>query len=282
MSAPPSWRVIPSIDAIADRFSTVFCDVWGVVHNGVTPFATATSALERLRSAGRPVILVTNAPRPWPSVVDQLRTIGVPDAAYDRVVTSGDVSRALFTERAPGPAFHIGPPRDEPVFEGLSLERADFDRAEFLAVTGLFDDTTETPDDYADLLEAARARNLELVCANPDIVVDRGGRLIHCAGALAEAYRALGGLVVTAGKPHRPIFDVAAGEASELVGKWTAPDDILMIGDGLATDIRGAADFGIRSLFVTGGIHAADSADLGSAFNRAGVTPDWVIEQALA
>lgn len=277
----PSWRTIRSLEEIADRFAAVFCDVWGVVHNGVTPFATAIAALERMRSAGRPVLLVSNAPRPWPNVVDQLRTIGVPDDAYDRVITSGDVSRALLSARAPGPVFHIGPPRDEPLFEGLALEQTDFDRAAFLAVTGLFDDTTETPGDYARLLQRARARNLELVCANPDVVVDRGGRLIYCAGALANAYRDLGGLVATAGKPHGPIFEVALREVEKLSGRWNAPDEILMIGDGLATDIAGAAGFGMPSLFVTGGIHAADAADLGQAFEQAGVTPDWVIEEAL-
>lgn len=251
-------RMIEHFREFGASHDVVLCDVWGVVHNGVAAFVDACDALVRFRAGGGTVVLITNAPRPAASVVEQLRRLRVDDTAYDGIVTSGDVTRKFIAARADKTAYHLGPERDLPIFAGLDARFAGMDKADYIVCTGLLDDDTETPDDYREMLARARARGLPMVCANPDLVVERGDRLLYCAGALAELYRSLGGDVVFGGKPHRPIYEQAVKLAAERRGRAVAHDRVLAIGDSVRTDLEGANAFGISCLFVTAGIHAAD------------------------
>lgn len=248
---------LQALDAVSGRYEVILCDVWGVLHNGVLPYAPAYTALQRARAAGRTVILVTNAPRPHPSVEQQLSRIGVPPDAYDAVVTSGDVTRELIAA-GPRKVFHIGEERDLSIFDGLDVELVEEREAGTIVCTGLRDDETETPDDYRDMLRRLRARDLPFVCANPDIVVERGGRLVWCAGALARDYALLGGRTLIAGKPHKPIYDAALSRAGECRGAAVAREHCLAVGDGILTDVKGASNQGIDVLFIADGIHAGD------------------------
>jgi len=259
----PSLEIIENLDVLAENYSAILSDVWGVVHNGVEAFTPAVDALLRMKQQGKAVILITNAPRPHEPVEEQLRSLGVPDDAYDRVVTSGDVTRELISA-GPRRIFHIGPDRDMSLYDGLDVEVVEEFEAAGVVCTGLFDDRTETPEDYVDLLQRLRARNLPFICANPDIVVDRGGSLIYCAGAIAREYGQLGGRTMIAGKPHYPIYDAVLSAASEVLGREVGPRDALAIGDGVMTDVKGAVNMGIDLLFVTDGIHAAEYGEGGS------------------
>src|SRR5207253_1177436 len=196
---------IAGLSEIADRYDALLCDVWGVVHNGQEAYRPACEALVRFAESRGPVVLLSNAPRPASAVIPQLNDYGVPSGAWQGFVTSGDATRALLRERSPGPAWVIGPDRDAPLFEGLDLQRSGPQDAAFIACTGLVDDETETPEDYRSSLTVAAGRGLEMICANPDRVVQRGDRLIYCAGALADLYAGLGGSVMMAGKPYAPV-----------------------------------------------------------------------------
>ncbi len=250
-------RTIGSLDEISDGYTTILCDVWGVVHNGVAAFGDACEALQRARRAGTTVVLITNAPRPRGDVEAQMDRLGVPRDAYDRVVTSGDVTRKLIAE-GPRRVFHIGPDRDASLYDGLDIELVEEFEASVAVCTGLVDDETETPEDYAEMLLRLRSRNLAMICANPDIVVERGDRLLFCAGALARDFAQLGGRTMIAGKPHRPIYEAALAAASGIAGAQVIPEKTLAIGDGVLTDIKGAADFGLDALYISGGIHAGE------------------------
>ncbi|CAJ12357.1 hydrolase [Brucella abortus NCTC 8038] len=247
------------LDDLTDRYDAIFCDVWGVVHNGETSFAPAIAALQRARAKGVTIILVTNSPRPHPGVVAQMSLLGVPEDAYDRVVTSGDVTRDLIAE-GPRRIFHIGCERELAIYDGLDVELVEEFEAAGVVCTGLYDDEVETPEDYRELLQRLRARNLPFICANPDIMVERGPRLIWCAGALAREYGQLGGRTLIAGKPHRPIYEAALRAVESIRGGSVDKSRILGIGDGVLTDVKGAADFGLDVLYISGGVHAADYA----------------------
>jgi HAD superfamily hydrolase (TIGR01459 family) len=197
---------IENLAEITSRYDAVFCDVWGVVHNGIDPFPKAAAALEAARGEGLTVVLITNSPRIAPQVVTQLRQIGIQDGAYDRIVTSGDVTRRLIAE-GPRKVFLLGPERDVALIEGLGVERVDARDADCVVCTGFFDDETETPEDYTEMLTDFREREVPMICANPDLVVERGHRIIPCAGAMAAYYTQLGGTTRIAGKPHKPIYD---------------------------------------------------------------------------
>jgi HAD superfamily hydrolase (TIGR01459 family) len=246
-------RRVDGLAELAGDYGSLLCDVWGVLHNGVAAFPAAVEAIRRFRSSVGPVILITNAPRPRLSVRDQLRQLGVPEDTYDGLVTSGDVTRALIAERPGVRLFHIGPDRDMAFYEGLDVVLASESDAELVSCTGIVDDNTETPDDYRALLSRCVGRGLPMICANPDLVVERGDRLVYCAGALARLYVELGGEAVLVGKPYAPIYNAVKRELNE-----RGAGRPLAVGDGLPTDIRGAVDNGVPVLFVTGGIHAAD------------------------
>lgn len=248
---------IDSLQEIEGRYGVILSDVWGVVHNGVRAFSDASQALAAARARGLAVVLITNAPRPRAEVQAQLDILGVPRDAYDRIVTSGDVTRDLIKVGARR-VFHLGPERDLSIYDGLDVDIVEEFEASTVVCTGLFDDDVETPDDYADMLRRLRARDLPFICANPDIVVEKGDRLIWCAGALARDYAQLGGRTQIAGKPHRPIYVAALEAATEVLGRPVSEKEALAIGDGVLTDVKGAEQNGIDILYVTGGIHARE------------------------
>ena len=250
-------NVISKLDDLSDRYDVILSDVWGVVHNGERAFPAAAAALTRARQAGKRVILITNSPRPRDGVIAQLGALGVPPEAYDAVVTSGDVTRILINE-APRRIFHIGGERDLALYDGTHAELVEEQEAQAIVCTGLFDDEVETPEDYAPLLQRLRSRNLPFICANPDIVVERGDRMIWCAGAIARDYGLLGGRTLVAGKPHAPIYEAAMKEAVILAGTPVDKSRIVAVGDGLLTDVKGAINNGFDLLYISSGIHAKE------------------------
>jgi len=273
---------IERFEPLAPDYDALFCDVWGVVHNGIAAFAAACDALQRFRSRGGTAILITNAPRSGAAVGRILDRLGVPRAAYDAITSSGDVTRGIVEARLNQAVFHLGPQRDLSIFAGLDVTFAPLDRADYVVCSGLFDDTTQTPESYRDMLAAMRARSLYMVCANPDIVVERGDTLVYCAGALADAYAALGGEVLYCGKPHAPIYRAAlAAAAAARRGRVPERKRVLAIGDSVRTDLAGATAFGLDCMFVTSGIHAEqygsreapDLSALNAIFAAAGVAP---------
>ena len=269
MSSP---ILLSGLSEIADRYDVLLCDVWGVVHNGRESFAGACDALVRFKAEVGPVLLISNAPRPNAPILVQLDSLAVPRAAWSQVVTSGDVTRELLAARAPGPVYKLGPDRDWPLYEGLDLQEAALEDAAFICCTGPFDDVNDEPEDYREAFIGAVARDLEFICANPDIVVQRGDKLIYCAGALAQLYESLGGRVVMAGKPYAPIYDLSLGEAERHLGRPLDRRRVLCIGDGLPTDIRGANAQDLDVLFIGGGIHGAE------AVGEGGLKPDVVTD----
>lgn len=267
-ASAPSRSEIPVISSIAPFAAETdawFVDIWGVMHNGVRPFMPAAAACEAFRKQGGAVILVSNSPRPGPRVADQLDGIGVPRAAWDRIVSSGDVARALIAEHAGRSVYHIGPGRDLPIFEGLGVALGAPDEAVAIVCTGLFDDEREAAEDYAPRLAEAAVRKLPMICANPDLTVERGGRIIPCAGAVAAVYERLGGQVAYAGKPYPPIYARAFGLAREILGREPDKARVLAIGDGVRTDIAGAAEAGIRSVFIASGVHVGAGTEFDTA-----------------
>jgi HAD superfamily hydrolase (TIGR01450 family) len=250
-------NTIESLTEISGRYAAILCDVWGVLHNGERWFEPAAQALSEARAGGIAVVMITNSPRPHDGVEAQFGTLGVPDTAWSRVVTSGDVTRDLVAA-GPRRIFHLGPDRDTNLYDGLDVELVEEFEASGVVCTGLFDDEVETPDDYRDMLARLRARNLPFICANPDIVVERGERIIWCAGALARDYSQLGGRTLIAGKPHRPIYEAALKAAGEVLGREIDRSEALAIGDGMLTDIKGASDNGLDVLYISGGIHSRD------------------------
>lgn len=257
MSAP-LIPIVPGLAAMDPCYTTLFCDVWGVVHNGVASFPDAVAALARFRQERGRVVLVTNSPRLRDAVIVQLGELGVDRDAYDDVVTSGDVTRALLLTLGFTRVFHIGPPRDLALYDGTGLEPVDAPDAEVVVSTGLFNDEVETPEDYHELLKGLAGRSLPFVSANPDLMVERGTKMVWCSGALARLYQTFGGEVVQAGKPYPPIYAEARRRIATLTGTAPAKAETLAIGDGLITDVRGGCNEGIDVLFVTGGIHARD------------------------
>ena len=233
-------------------------DIWGVVHNGLAAFPDACQALHNFRQQGGTVILITNAPRPADSVQRQLRKLKVADEIYDAIVSSGDLTRHFVADHPGQKMFWIGPERDNSIYRGLDPVLSPLEQADYIVCTGLFDDETESAENYRAMLLQARERSLTLVCANPDIVVERGDRLIYCAGAVAELYLELGGEVIFYGKPHRPIYERAVALASERRGHAVELNRVLAIGDSVRTDLAGAQSFGIDCLFVTRGIHSEE------------------------
>ncbi|OLP58752.1 HAD family hydrolase [Xaviernesmea oryzae] len=266
---------------ISARYDVVLCDVWGVLHNGVEAFRPACEALVAARARGATVVLITNSPRPSPGVIAQIRGLGVPDDAYDRIVTSGDVTRTLISA-APKKVYFIGSERDLPLIEGLGVQMVASDDAEAIICAGFFDDESETPEDYRATLLPAAKRKLPMICANPDLVVERGHRLIPCAGAIAKLYTELGGESRIAGKPHQPIYRAALTEAKAIRGALDRAR-VLAVGDGMPTDVRGAIDFGLDLLYISAGIHAkdymvgekTDETKLNAFLKAEGASPKW-------
>ena len=256
MTAP---KLAAGLSQLSGAYDALLCDVWGVIHNGRESFPAACAALALYRAERGPVILISNSPRPAGPVIEQLDSLGVPREAWSHIVTSGDATRLLLAERAPGPAWLIGPERDAPLYEDLGLEASELNEARFISVTGPYDDENDEPADYRDRFCAAIQRDLELICANPDIVVQRGDKLIYCGGALAQLYESLGGRVTMAGKPYPAIYELSLAKAQAALGRPLDARRVLCIGDGLPTDIRGANAQGLDVLFVANGIHGGET-----------------------
>jgi HAD superfamily hydrolase (TIGR01459 family) len=253
-----SLRFVEGLRDLVGGVEVVLSDIWGVVHNGLVAFPEACEALHTFRKQGGAVILITNAPRPADSVQRQLRKLGVADDTYDAIVSSGDLTRQFVADHPGRKMYWIGPERDSSLHRGLDMVLAPLEQADYIVCTGLFDDETESAEDYLTMMLQARDRKLTLICANPDIVVERGDRLIYCAGAIAELYRELGGEVIFYGKPHRPIYERAMQLAAKRHHHPIGLNRVLAIGDSVRTDLAGAHGFGIDCLFVTRGIHAEE------------------------
>jgi HAD superfamily hydrolase (TIGR01459 family) len=277
MSLP---RLISGLSEIAPNHDALICDVWGVIHDGQAHHPAAADALFQFKEQHGPVVLLTNAPRTPEEVAIQCRSYGLPDGCYDAIVSSGGAARDELARRSAAktlPLYYIGPDRDLPMIQGLDIVRAEIDQAEVALAIGLVDDMTETVADYAPRLAAMRARGLTMLCANPDLVVHRGDRLVSCAGALAQAYEAQGGQVIYYGKPHLPVYAAAlaaAARAADAAGR-PGPKRPLAVGDGLLTDIRGANAAKLDVLFIADGVHGEEvepysAAHLSTLFARFG------------
>jgi HAD superfamily hydrolase (TIGR01459 family) len=271
---------------IAADYDALFCDIWGVVHNGRRLYPGVAAALSGFRAQGGKVVLITNAPKPRDPIPGQLDRIGLPRDCWDAIVTSGDAIRAELAARAPGPVFKIGPHEDADLWAGLELDRAEIDAARFIAISGLNDPLNETPEEYRPVLQAGLARDLEMLCANPDIVVRVGDRLVWCAGAVAQIYEKLGGRVVMAGKPYAAIYRLARQELTRVAGGGRIDGArILCVGDGVGTDVLGAQNEGLDCLFIASGLHgealmsggALDAAKVDAALAEGGVSAKYVM-----
>lgn len=279
-------KIISSLQDLSGSYKAVLCDIWGVLHNGRVPFEGAVKALQDFRGSGGIVVMVSNAPRPSHSIPAQFDEIGVPRDVYDAIVTSGDATRNELIKWEGAKFLHIGPERDRPLIDGLGLVKTTVDEADFVLCSGLYDDETETPQDYKDQLAQIKKRDHLMICANPDLVVKRGDNLIYCSGAIAAAYEELGGKTLYGGKPYAPIYDLARKTICDIAGTDLSLSDLLMIGDGPKTDIFGAEKYGIDSLFVGGGIHSEESFlasgdlnedGLATLFEGLGLWPHYVI-----
>jgi HAD superfamily hydrolase (TIGR01459 family) len=282
----PMTLFIDGLQVVLGQYDVIFCDVWGVIHNGVNAFVGPCEALARWRLERGPVILVSNSPRPSADVIDQLDSLGVPRGAWSDLVTSGDATRAMLAARAPGPAHCIGPQRDSSLYEGLGLAYSAIDAAAFIVCTGPRDDELDVPDDYLGIFKKGVERGLDMICANPDRVVQRGDRLVYCAGALADVYASLGGRVLMAGKPYSPIYDLSFAKARALFPAAFQKHRVLAIGDGVQTDLAGANVQGIDALFIAAGINgdlmlesknAADTAIIEKILSDGGVSSRFVM-----
>jgi HAD superfamily hydrolase (TIGR01459 family) len=256
--------ILTSIAELAPSCDAWIVDIWGVMHNGRRAFAAAGEACRRFRAAGGLVVLLSNAPRPFTAVIGHMTSLGVDPAAYDTGVTSGDATRALIEPWAGRSLLHIGPERDLGLFAGLDVETVPAEVAEAIVCSGLFDDTKETPADYDALFDRLVARRLPMICANPDLVVERGEALVFCAGSLAAAYAAKGGEVRYAGKPHLPIYERTFAEIARLAGRPVPKERMLAIGDGLDTDLKGAHAAGLRSVFIASAVHLPGELNAGT------------------
>ncbi|MFD1911692.1 TIGR01459 family HAD-type hydrolase [Halodurantibacterium flavum] len=281
-------RIIRALAEISDSYDALFCDLWGCVHNGHAAYPAAVAALQAFRAKGGTVILMTNAPRPAPAIIATFGRLGIPDDAYDAVVTSGDAAQAGMVMGVVGrKVYHLGPEKDLPFFTEIpddlralgEVTRVPLQEAEGIVCTGLFDEMTETPDDYRATLLHAKNEGMKLLCANPDIVVDYGETRIYCAGALAERYTEMGGQSLYFGKPHPPIYDLARRRLAAM-DKVIDDRRILCVGDGIFTDVQGGVSEGIDALFITGGLAANEFGDDPEHPHEALLLP-WLDERQL-
>jgi HAD superfamily hydrolase (TIGR01459 family) len=273
-------RLISGLSEIAPSHDALICDVWGVVHDGHRHHPAAADALYRFKEKHGPVVLLTNAPRVPAEVAIQCTSYGLPPDCYDAIVSSGGAAREELARRSTArtlPLYYIGPERDLPMIQGLDIRRTDIAQAEVALAIGLRDDMNETPADYAGELAALRDRGLTMLCANPDLVVHRGERLLYCAGSLAQNYEKLGGGVIYYGKPHLPVYESALAALEAILGH--RPRRPLAVGDGLLTDIKGANAAGVEALFIADGVHGEEIAPytdehLAALFTRFGAKAD--------
>lgn len=253
-------KIIDTLAQISNQYDAVFCDIWGVIHNGRAQFPNAIIALKAFREQGKKVILISNSPRPSPHIPPQLQTMDIDNSCYDAIVTSGDAT--IMTAREYGQsAYRLGPPKDDIFFSAIGVNYVDIDKAQYIVCTGPRDDLNESAESYRDELAQLVKHNLPFICANPDKMVQHGDKIIPCGGALADIYEELGGKVVMAGKPYSPIYEMVLKEATKLLGHTPDNSKILCIGDGLKTDVLGANNQNYDCLFIADGIHANDMKD---------------------
>ena len=258
--------IVDSLSEIADRYDALFCDLWGCVHDGVRGFPEAIDALRTFRAEGGKVVLLTNAPRPRAGVERQLEALGVPPDCWDTISTSGDSARvAMFRGVIGNRVWFMGQDHDLPFFEPpaivpdpVDVRLAELRDATGIACLGPFDAHADPSENRPEFLHA-KQRGLKLLCANPDLVVDRGEHREWCAGALAQLYTEMGGESLYFGKPHPPVYALARERLTQ-IGAQVPDVRILCIGDGIQTDIRGALGEDLDSLFVTGGLARAQTA----------------------
>lgn len=280
-------RIVQSLADIGGAYEALLVDLWGCYHDGISPYPAAMAALRAYRARGGIVVLLTNAPRPAYRVKKFLERIGADPESYDGLMSSGAACRRAIRHGEYGQRFHyVGPPRDLHMLTDLGLDSLPLDQAQAILCTGLVDDLSETPADYAGQIAEWRAHGLTLLCANPDLVVDRGEQRLYCAGSIARAYEQAGGRVVWFGKPHRPTYDQSFGLLTEIAGREIPRDKVLAIGDGIGTDVKGGLDYGLDVMFVTGGLAATevggdpehpDRAQLDSYLAAHGVAPQFAI-----
>jgi HAD superfamily hydrolase (TIGR01459 family) len=271
-----NFQSLSGLGQVADRYDALLCDIWGVIHNGKHAYQEACDALERFRAERGPVVLISNSPRPSVAIPEQFAEIGIRNEFWDAIVTSGDATIDELARRAPGPAFKLGPDRDERIYDNLDMHFADLEDANFISCTGLFDDENETPDDYVELLTQARDLGLPLVCANPDVRVKRGDKMIYCGGALAQLYEKIGGEVIYAGKPHDPIYRLSRAWMSEVSGYSPTKDRVLAIGDNIFTDLLGAQNQDYDCLFVADGLYADTQEKLTGLLQEHGISARYI------
>lgn len=261
--------ILAGLNEIAHGYDAALCDIWGVLHDGRRAHGAAVDALASFREQRGPVILLSNAPRPVVDVEKQFAKLRIPHGCFDAILTSGVLAHEDLARRSRDRTLeilHIGPERDRGIFAGLPVSCVTAEQAELVVCTGLFDDDTESPEDYREALTDLCRRKLPFLCVNPDIVVQRGGQLVYCAGALARLYEQLGGVSVYYGKPHRPIYDAALTLAAKAAGRSDLR--VLVLGDGLETDVRGANAAGLDAVFIADGVHGEDIRELTPAAVR--------------
>ena len=270
---------INNFSEIDEKYDSIICDIWGVIHNGHELFSSSVECLLRYKKLGYPIILVTNAPRPSSEIKVILEKMGLNEKCYDKIITSGDLTQKILNKGDLGSScYHIGPDRDLKVFEGVNVKRVDFENADFIFVTGLYDDENENEESYLPLLELAKKRNLKLLCANPDIWVQRGNELVPCAGAISKKYKSIGGHTINIGKPFSPIFDEASKQI-EFISE-NNKNSTIVIGDGIDTDIKGANNYKLDSLLTLGGLFSGQkNEDIMKSINKKNVFPTYYINE---
>lgn len=276
-----AFKGISGLGQIADDYDALLCDIWGVIHNGREPFMQACEALERFRADRGPVILISNSPRPSSAIPQQFAEVGIIGKIYDAIVTSGDSTIDELSRRAPGPVFKLGPDRDDVLYENLEMNFCELEDAAFISCTGLFNDETETPEDYIEMLTKARDSGIPMVCANPDIRAKRGDQLIYCGGALAQVYEKMGGETIYTGKPHEPIYRLSRAWLREVTGYDITADRILAIGDNIHTDLLGAQREDYDCLFVADGVHAGNEAKLKTLLGEHGISAKYMADKLM-
>ena len=270
---------INNFSEVYEKYDSIICDIWGVIHNGQELFSSSVDCLYDLKNRGYPIILVSNAPRPGEEIKLILEKMGLKKICYDKIITSGDLTQKILNDGSLGQnCYHIGPDRDLKIFEGVRVKRVSFDKSDFIFITGLFNDEEEDENTYLPLLEEGKKRKLKLLCANPDIWVQRGSDLIPCAGAISRKYESIGGEVINIGKPFQPIFDEAIKSIDSLgKGKFSST---IVIGDGIDTDIKGANDYKLDSLLTLGGLFSGQKInEVYKVINNKKVFPTYLIEE---
>jgi len=250
-------QALSGLSNLPAHYKALLCDIWGVLHNGREAFPNIAETMRRFRTERGPIVLLSNAPRPGSTVEKRLQELGIDRDCYDDILTSGDAARLLLVERATEGKIchHVGPDKDLDLIEGLDAQFSDLEGSDFILLSGLYDDSTETPDDYAELISAWRHKNISMICANPDRTVQVGDQLIYCAGAVAEVFEQKGGDVLWLGKPNAIVYELAL---KKLAALGINKDQLLAVGDGPKTDVKGANLADINVLFISGGLASTE------------------------